>query len=420
MLSTSHHAALDRWVDEHFQEQVRMLQELVRVPSDTPPGDNAPHAERTAQLLEAFGLDVERHAVPQQRVREQGLRSITNLIVRRRYGQGGPVIALNAHGDSVPAGEGWTHDPYGGELVDAKLYGRGSAVSKSDFSTYSFALRALESLGLPLRGGVELHFTYDEEFGGELGPGWLLSQGLSRPDLEIGAGFSYQVVTAHNGCLQLEVTVHGVMAHAAIPHSGVDALQAAVAILGRLYELNRGLSELRSKVPGIDHPYLNVGTIEGGTNTNVVPGKVVFKLDRRMIPEEDPAQVEASLRAAIAEVAARQPGIRVEVRRMLLAHALRPLDGNRELVRALQRNAEEIFGQAIPVTGTPLYTDVRLYSERGVPAAIYGAGPRTVRESNAKRADEHIRLEDLRGATKVVARTLLDLLFGLEAVRHGS
>jgi succinyl-diaminopimelate desuccinylase len=72
----------------------------------------------------------------------------------------------------------------------------------------------------------ELHFTYDEEFGGELGPGWLLKQGLTKPDLLIAAGFSYQVVTAHNGCLQMEVTVHGKMAHAAYPDTGVDALQA--------------------------------------------------------------------------------------------------------------------------------------------------------------------------------------------------
>jgi succinyl-diaminopimelate desuccinylase len=74
---------------------------------------------------------------------------------------------------------------------------------------------------------VELHFTYDEEFGGELGPGWLLEQGLTKPDLLIAAGFSYQVVTAHNGCLQMEVTLHGLASHAAYPHTGVDALQAA-------------------------------------------------------------------------------------------------------------------------------------------------------------------------------------------------
>jgi len=403
------HDRLDAWIDAHFDEQVRFLQELVRVPTDTPPGDNAPHAERTAQLLAGFGLQAERHPVPAARVREYGLESITNLIVRRRYGEG-PTVALNAHGDVVPPGEGWTRDPYGGEIVDGRLYGRAAAVSKSDFATYTFALRALEAQGPPSRGSVELHFTYDEEFGGELGPGWLLENGLTRPDYLIAAGFSYQVITAHNGCLQMEVTVHGQMAHAAIPESGVDALRGATAILNALYAQNERYRSVRSSVPGISHPYLNVGRIEGGTNTNVVPGKVTMRLDRRMIPEEDPAEVEAEVRRVIHEAAARCAGVRVELRRLLLADAWRPQSGNAVLVEALRRHAEAVFDEPIPTSGTPLYTDVRLYGAAGIPAAIYGAGPRTVLESNAKRADEHLVLEDLRRATKVVARTLFDLL----------
>ena len=402
-------ARLDAWVDANFDAEVRFLQALVRVPTDTPPGDNAPHAEATARLLEGFGFAVERHAVPDSLVREHGLASIVNLVVRRRYGDG-PTIALNAHGDVVPPGEGWRHDPYGGEIADGRIYGRAAAVSKSDFATYSFAVRALESLGAPLAGGVELHLTYDEEFGGELGPGWLLREGIVKPDLLIAAGFSYQVVTAHNGCLQLEVTVHGRMAHAAIPASGVDALQGATVILSALYAQNEIYRAVTSKVAGITHPYLNVGTIAGGTNTNVVPGKVVLRLDRRMIPEEDPAVVEATLRQVIAAAAAGRPGIAVEVRRLLLARALRPRAGNAALVAALRRHGEAVFGVPIEESGTPLYTDVRLYGEAGVPAAIYGAGPRTVLESNAKRADEHLELADLRGATKVVARTLRELL----------
>jgi len=403
------HDRIDAWVDAHFDEEVRFLQALVRVPTDTPPGDNAPHAERTAELIAAWGLAAEKHPVPEREVAGYGLRSLTNLIVRRRYDEG-PTVALNAHCDVVPPGEGWTHDPYGGEVADGRLYGRASAVSKSDFATYTFALRALESLGVPLAGGVELHFTYDEEFGGEYGPGWLLRNGLTRPDYLIAAGFSYQVVTAHNGCLQLEVTVHGRMAHAAIPHTGVDALQGATAILNALYATNVRNREVRSAVPGIDHPYLNVGRIEGGTNTNVVPGKVVLKLDRRMIPEEDPARVEAEVRAVIDEAARSVPGVTVDVRRLLLAQSWKPDPRSAPLVQALQRHGEAVFGTPIPASGTPLYTDVRLYAAAGVAAAIYGAGPRTVLESNAKRADEHVELEDLRRATKVVARVLRDLL----------
>ena len=231
-------------------------------------------------------------------------------------------------------------------------------------------------MAAPRHGAVELHFTYDEEFGGLLGPGWLLRQGLTRPDLLIAAGFSYAVVSAHNGCLQMEVTVHGEMAHAAVPETGVDALQGAVRILNALYAQNARYREVRSQVPGITHPYLNVGRIEGGTNTNVVPGKVSFKLDRRMIPEENAAEVEADIHRVIEDAAATFPGIRVEIKRLLLANAMRPLPGNKPLVDAIQRHGREIFGEDIPALGTPLYTDVRLYAEAGIPGVIYGAGAR--------------------------------------------
>jgi acetylornithine deacetylase/succinyl-diaminopimelate desuccinylase-like protein len=409
--------ALDQWIDDHFDEQVRFLQALIQVPTDTPPGNNTPHADLTVTLLKDFGFDAKKFVMPIDKVKKNGLESITNLIVRRRYGKvgnGGKTIALNAHGDVVPPGEGWTHDPYGGEIVDGKIYGRAAAVSKCDFSTYSFAVRALEAVAKPIAGGVELHFTYDEEFGGELGPGWLLANGHTQPDLMIAAGFSYQVVTAHNGCLQLEVTMHGKMAHAAIPESGVDALQGANALMTALYAQNEVLKTIRSNVVGITHPYLNIGMIAGGTNTNVIPGKVVIKLDRRMIPEEDPVVVEADLRQLIEDSVAacnvRGLAVRAEIKRLLLCNAMYPLAGNKPLVDALQKHGEAVFGEPIPALGTPLYTDVRLYVERGIPGVMYGAGPRTVLESNAKRADEHLVLEDLRRATKVVARALRDLL----------
>ena len=403
------YARLDAWIDSHFDEEVRFLQQLVRVPTDTPPGNNAPHAERTAELLAGFGFDAEKHPVPEQEVKDYGLESITNLIVRRHYGPG-LTVALNAHGDVVPPGDGWMHDPYGGEIEDGKLYARAAAVSKSDFASFTFALRALEAVAKPAKGSVELHFTYDEEFGGLLGPGWLLQKGLTRPDLMIAAGFSYEVVTAHNGCLQMEVTVHGKMAHAAIPASGVDALQGATKILNALYAQNVLYEKITSGVEGITHPYLNIGRIEGGTNTNVVPGKVVFKLDRRMIPEENPVEVEATIRQVIADAAAASPGITVDIKRLLLARSMQPLPGNQPLVDAICKHGELVFGEPIKAMGTPLYTDVRLYAEAGIPGVIYGAGPRTVLESHAKRSDERLGLEDLRGATKVIARTLVDLL----------
>jgi acetylornithine deacetylase/succinyl-diaminopimelate desuccinylase-like protein len=107
--------ALCSHVDRHHAAQVAFLAELVKVPSDNPPGDCAPHAQRAAELPTAMGFAVERHVVPDDAVNAVGMISATNLVVRHRFGPG-PTVALNAHGDVVPPGEGWSVDPYGGAI----------------------------------------------------------------------------------------------------------------------------------------------------------------------------------------------------------------------------------------------------------------------------------------------------------------
>src|SRR5262245_13525173 len=139
---------IEAFVAENFARETAFLTELVKAPSDNPPGDCAPHAARTKQLLEELGFSVAAHSVPRAVVEAAGMKSATNLIVRHRFGEG-PVVALNAHGDVVPPGLRWTHDPYGAAIEDGPhgptMYGRGVAVSKSDFATYTFALLALRA-----------------------------------------------------------------------------------------------------------------------------------------------------------------------------------------------------------------------------------------------------------------------------------
>jgi succinyl-diaminopimelate desuccinylase len=392
------------------REQVEFLKALVRVASDNPPGDCAAHADVAATRLEQLGFVVERHPVPAADAKAHGMVSVVNLVVRERFGQGGPTIALNAHGDVVPPGQGWSRDPYGGEEVDGALYGRGAAVSKSDFATYAFALLALTKNPAGLNGTVELHLTYDEEAGGLIGPKWLLDQKISAPDFAIGAGFSYAVVTAHNGCLHLEVEVRGKQAHAAMPESGADALEAATSVLAALYEERRRLTANMSAIAGIGTPKLTVGLISGGINTNVVPDKIVMRLDRRLIPEENGAEVEGGLIAPIERAGGVHLGISVACRRILLAEPLRPIAGTERLVEPLTRHASRILGAPVSATGVPLYTDARHYAARGIPTVLYGAGPRSILEANAHAADEHLRLTDLAAATQVIEATLRDLL----------
>jgi succinyl-diaminopimelate desuccinylase len=407
-------AAMRSFIKQHFAEQVSDLARLVQCPSDNPPGDCTPHALLTEQWLGAMGLVVERHEVPAALVQQHGMKSVTNLIVRESFGPGGPVVAMNAHGDVVPPGEGWTGSPYSGEVRNGWLYGRGAAVSKSDFTTYVYALRALKTIarepGCTLRGQVELHFTYDEETGGLCGPHWILQQGLSRPDYVLSAAFSHQVIVAHNGCLHLEITLRGKSAHAAWPHTGCDAIEACVPLLAALYRYRDSLCDRLSATPGITQPTLVVGLINGGINTNVVPDTVTLRVDRRIVPEEVPEEVEAELRAIIADSTSQLAGIRVEVSRILLARPFTPVVGAQALQELVCREGSAVLGSAVTPVGMPLYTDARLYSEAGIPTVMYGAGPATALEANGHRADERVPLRELELATQVVANVLLELL----------
>lgn len=392
--------------------QTSFLAELVKVPSDNPDGDCAGHAEVATGLLQGLGFEVEQHPVPDALVKAHGMVSATNLVIRRRFGDG-PVVALNSHGDVVPPGEGWTQDPYGASIIDGWMYGRGVAVSKSDFASYAYALLALDeavAAGAKLGGTVELHFTYDEEAGGEIGPHWLIEAGISKPDFAIGAGFSYGVVTAHNGCLHLEIEVTGRSAHAAMPYTGVDALEAANEILSAIYDYRHTLAEKESAIPGIGAPQVTVGLIRGGINTNVVPDRVTMRLDRRLIPEEDGAEVEDGLRGLVDRAAQSHPDATVVVRRILLAEPLVALEGGKQLTELFCKHATDVMGEPVEAKGVPLYTDARHYAAAGIPVVLYGAGPHTIEEANAHRADERLPLDDLYKATEVVALTLFDLL----------
>ena len=397
------------WLASHKEAQIALLAELVKVPSDNPPGDCALHGDRAAELLVAMGFDVERYPVPAGLCQDNGMISATNLVIRHKFGEG-LVIALNAHGDVVAPGEGWSRNPYGAEIVDGWMYGRGAAVSKSDFVTYAYALKALIQTGANLKGTVELHLTYDEEAGGAIGPKWLIDEGISKPNYAISAGFSYGVITYHNGCLHLAVHVTGKSAHAAKPDTGHDALQAANSVMTILYDHKSLLLERTSEVEGIGSPQLNIGLIKGGINTNVVPDKISMRLDRRLIPEEDAAEVEYDLRALINRSIPDLEGISVDVERIMLAEPLKPVGDVQRLASIVQKHASAVLDQDIPQAGVPLYTDARHYAAHGIPTILYGAGPRSIEDANAHRADERLPLNLLQDAAKVIALSIADLL----------
>ncbi|GFN33624.1 M20/M25/M40 family metallo-hydrolase [Paenibacillus xylaniclasticus] len=400
------------WLDNSDERLIQMIQSLVRVPSDNPNGDCRAIASETATWLTELGFEPIILPVPSDVVRDAGMIAVDNIVAELKLGAGcGPVIALNAHGDVVPPGSGWSYDPYGGLIADGNLYGRGAAVSKADIAVYTFAAMALRESKTCATGSIVLAFTFDEETGGQIGPKRLLDTGRLCPDYAICAGFTHSAINAHNGCLHLEVRVKGRSAHAAIPDTGADALEAMNRLLTDLYEYRSVLMEKQSEVPGIGCPTLNIGLISGGINTNVVPDECTIRLDRRIIPDEDPLLVERELIERIEAVIEPLSDISVDTRRVLLARPFGPVDLSSPLIGALKQNWSDIMGGGeLPVEGVPLYADARHFYEAGVPTVMFGAGPRTLEEANGHRANEHVRLTDVAAAVRIVTLTLYDLL----------
>lgn len=411
-------AFLVQWIEENQAEMIDFLQKLVQTPSDNPSGDCYPIASLLHQQLRKLGFDdVSLLEVDKEEVEAVGMISLANVLASSQFGSRERTnIVLNAHGDVVPPGLGWSVDPYGGEIIDGKMYGRGVAVSKSDIAAYTYAILALKQAKIEgkLQGRVDLALTFDEETGGELGPKWLLDHGVIEPDLAIAAGFTYSAVNAHNGCLHFEIKTTGKSAHAALPHTGIDAIEATTHILNALYEYRQTLSTKKSLVPGIDHPTLVVGLISGGINTNVVPDECKIRIDRRLIPDEDEVQAESELREIVHQAAAHIKGLKVEIKKILHAKSFGPVAEDSPLIAALGSNWELIMKgkDELSINGVPIYADARHFFEKGIPTIMFGVGPKVLEEANGHRADENITLEDLLDATKIIACTLYDLLLG--------
>ncbi|HEX9702139.1 MAG TPA: M20/M25/M40 family metallo-hydrolase [Rhodospirillales bacterium] len=402
-------------------EQFQFLRGLVATHSENPPGDSDAVAETTAAALKRLGFGVERHRVPNELAAEHGVARVTNLVSRHVFGAGN-VIALNARGDTPPAGGGWSVDPFAADIKKGVITGLG-VLGKADIAAYAYALLALRDAKPDLAGTVELHVTFDGETGGELGPLWLLRKGIVNPDYAIGSGLAHGIGTSTMGDLQMEVEIEArdiardvardvarEPAGAAGVTVAADAMAVASGIINALYDMNHAFANIRSSVPGIGTPSLVVGEIEGGRRPDKRPERVVFRLDRRIIPDETPATVEKSLTRLIAEVGSLEDGIVCRIRRLKLAPPMKPMAGSGRLAGILERQASETTGRAVKPYGVTFDAGARHYAGQGVPTVLYGAGPATAAAGNMGGPDERLDLDDLRIATEVIALTLAEFL----------
>jgi len=274
-----------------------LLRDLVRIPSPNPPGDTQAVAAYVAEAMRRAGCEVQ---TPAPGAKPEAVNAIATI------GQGAPVIMLHAHIDTVPiAGDEaqrWTVDPYAATVKDGRLYGKGSVDDKAPLAAMMATVLHAAAHRDRLHGTLVLVAAAEEEVGGQLGTRWLAEAGhLPECDfVVVGEQTHNRAATAHKGVLRATVRTTGRAAHATNPDRGINAISAMARVVLALEAYHR---ELAGRVhPMVGVPTCNVGIIQGGSTANAVPDTCVVQLDRRMIPGENPAEVQAELARVVQSI----------------------------------------------------------------------------------------------------------------------
>ncbi|MDI3339108.1 MAG: M20 family metallopeptidase [Sphaerobacter sp.] len=379
-------------------EVVAFLQALVRIPSVNPPGDVRAAIDHCRATLSAAGFGIEVVAAEEDK---------PNLLARLDAGAG-PVLLWNAHVDVVPTGEesAWTYPPFGAEIHDGRIYGRGAGDDKASVTAQVMAALALARSGVPLRGTLIVNVVADEEVGGAKGAQLIANSDTVRPDFVIvGEQTRNRVCVGEKGAQGTRVTVYGRAAHGALPWEGANAIEGMARVIVALQE------QLWPELARRTHPYFHpssacISMIEGGVKTNVVPDRCTIHIDRRIVPGETPAGVVDEIRRVAEAAIAPLPGLRVEVepagwggREAIVAPEDSPL------VQAMLA-ANRHLGFDTTLTGFSMATDGRHFVARGYPTIIYGPGDPAL----AHKPDEWVGIDEVLDATRAYALAGLIIL----------
>lgn len=352
-------ADIARFVER--ERVVDLLRTLVQIPSENPPGNEAPMAAAVRSHCERVGLEVSEYEAEANR---------PNLIARWSAGEG-PTVAFCSHLDVVPAGDpgGWAHEPFGADIDAGRLHGRGASDAKGPMAAALEAVTALRASGVELEGTLELELVSDEETMGFKGAGYLVERGIVAPDFAIvGEPTSLRVVHAQRGAHWFQITTHGKAAHGSAPERGASAIRHMAEIIMRLEET---LPQVSHRVLG--GPSVSVGTIAGGSKVNMVPARCTIEVDRRSIPGESAEQVQASIGAAVELARETFPELDATVELALSAQPFEVAEDAR-IVTEVAGAAAEVTGNESGLMGFRGASDARFLAEAGTQVVVCGPG----------------------------------------------
>lgn len=415
-------------IAERRDEMAALTADLVRIPTINPPGNVYDDCARfLGERLALRGFTVE-YLRAEGALGDSDEYPRTNVIARIEGAGAGPCVHFNSHIDVVTAGEGWTVDPFGGEIRDGRVYGRGTCDMKGGLAASVVAMEALLDSGISFPGAIEISGTVDEESGGYGGVAWLAERGyFSKPRVDHviipEPLYKDAVCLGHRGVWWAEVEVKGHIAHGSMPFLGVSAIRGMGAFIDKVErELYPRLEQRRTEMPVIPdaarQSTLNFNSLHGGQPEQVfsegfpsalVADRCRIVLDRRYLIEEDEDDVRAEVVELLETLKAERPDFDYALKELWSVPPTMT-DPEVPLVRALDRNIADVLGKPARHVASPGTYDQKHIRRIGNLEHCVAYGPGIL--ELAHQPDEYIDIDDMVAAAQVMAGTALDLLRG--------
>ena len=427
-MSENERDQLIRRIADRRDDMAALTAELVRMPTVNPPGEMYDACARyLGERLAARGFDVE-YVRAEGALGDSDRYPRTNVVARIEGEGPGPCVHFNSHIDVVTAGEGWTVDPFGGDIRDGRVYGRGSCDMKGGLAASVVAVEALLDSGIRFPGAIEISGTVDEESGGYAGVGWLAARGhFSQPRVDHviipEPLYKDAVCLGHRGVWWAEVEVRGRIAHGSMPFLGVSAIRGMGAFIEKLErELYPRLEQRRTAMPVIPdaarQSTLNFNSLHGGLPEQaygdgfpaaLVADRCRIVLDRRYLMEEEEDDVRDEVIAILESLRRERPDFEYELKELWSVPPTMT-DPGVPLVRALDRNILDILGQEAHHVASPGTYDQKHVRRIGNLENCVAYGPGIL--ELAHQPDEYVGIEDMVASAQVMAGVTLDLLQG--------
>lgn len=371
-----------------------LTRELVRIPSENPPGNEREVAEFIRGRMEDLGLEIHFYECSEGRPN----------VIGKLKGEGNKSLMFNAHTDTVPVGdrEFWSEDPFGGAIKDGKLYGRGATDMKGGLAAMLIAIESLIESGVKLKGDVMLAAVIDEEHG-KLGTKSIVERGYRADAAVIGEPTELKVCIAHKGALRLEIATIGKAAHSSDPLKGVNAIYKMAKICLAMELLMERLNERGHVLVG--NASVSVGTITGGVKVNMVPDRCVISVDRRLIPGESVDNARMEIEEILKNLQSGDPEFKYTVK-TLQEYNPSEISEEEEIVKSCRLAVEAVEGVDPGVSGFPAGCDMYLLvNEVNIPTVILGPGSL----AQAHQPDEFVEVKQVVDAAKIYS--LITLMF---------